>query len=1047
MSSNQRPGLINLGNTCFMNAMIQALLSARPLRAHFIEAVSAKDIDELALVTLQSRANSGDVLSQARIISGFDVSLVGKEGPLTQSFRKFLREVLSSSTSGGTSNRVVNPLDLHSSLVKVAPRFKGFRQHDSHELLRSLLNGFWDEEIVRMKGVLKNRLDISIKSIEVLDTETETISTEILVEKVKEPLTTVKVQVSAFDDLSTLTSMLNIEAANTNITHATRNVNSDTVMMNQIEEQVDSGNPCNLVEDNDLSLQMDIFNSKVNTPAISSTIFDTLSKVSIDEKPTLEILPVTVTLQGQESLSSSITHKEEHVNLPLNTPVVIPASLPLPIPLPSLPPTFVERIFGGSLISVIECSYCYYKSVTEEPFLDLSLPLSNDMEKEAIKAAELAAIAVKAAETQAMKAQLLAASVKAKEKREKSRFSHTSGAKSSALVSLLNKNAWGNSETIDIKKEIDYSKIDLTLVDSILSSSVISSGASISDAKIKAMPKNDILLWMEDHGSVSFLKSIDNTWKKQSIEKRNESGRHCAPKKVQSMPAKQLEAHAMRLREVMMALEAKERLALVSKVDSIEPVVKMATRDEEVVKEEEEEEEVGGVDTVSISDEPTIISNVSTEDIVSEDPDLGDKSTLTSEKCKENINEKELQVPLAFGENLLLNKSLSGNILSSDTIKDTVEKNISVLDESNNNVQTSVSSLTTNTNTTNTNTTTTEGVDISYSTAGRYLLPPPVLSSEFSKNISSLSSTSSRMRPDTLEGLLALFTSPEVLLVKNGDGYLCPSCSKGLLKVEKETCIVGEEKEKEEEKKDENIEKKETINECKNDDSINENKDCGGDDDDEKEEDIKKDLNHMEKNTETMSFSNEDRTITKQTVATSTLLSRSTLSVVNSEPILRDFSKRLLLSSSKLPHILTIHLKRFKQVLSSRGKNQSRISGGNLVKVSAFVDIPLELDLTHFIAQEVLHSTTLTSILKTMNLNEECILNDKKKLGEFEKKQGIYRLLSIVVHSGSLGSGHYFAYVKNASGIWYCCNDSNVSQVSVSEVLKAEAYICLYERV
>jgi hypothetical protein len=94
---------------------------------------------------------------------------------------------------------------------------------------------------------------------------------------------------------------------------------------------------------------------------------------------------------------------------------------------------------------------------------------------------------------------------------------------------------------------------------------------------------------------------------------------------------------------------------------------------------------------VSISDEPTIISNVSTEDIVSEDPDLGDKSTLTSEKSKEKINEEELQIPLAFGKNLF-NKSISGDILSSATIIDTVEKNISVLDECNINVQTSVSS-------------------------------------------------------------------------------------------------------------------------------------------------------------------------------------------------------------------------------------------------------------------------------------------------------------------------------------------------------------------
>ena len=50
----------------------------------------------------------------------------------------------SSRTNPGGGN--VNPKFLLSQLCRKAPRFKGYQQHDSHELLRALLDGMENEE-------------------------------------------------------------------------------------------------------------------------------------------------------------------------------------------------------------------------------------------------------------------------------------------------------------------------------------------------------------------------------------------------------------------------------------------------------------------------------------------------------------------------------------------------------------------------------------------------------------------------------------------------------------------------------------------------------------------------------------------------------------------------------------------------------------------------------------------------------------------------------------------------------------------------------------
>ncbi|XP_060187072.1 ubiquitin carboxyl-terminal hydrolase 25 [Lycium barbarum] len=58
-----------------------------------------------------------------------------------------------------------------------------------------------------------------------------------------------------------------------------------------------------------------------------------------------------------------------------------------------------------------------------------------------------------------------------------------------------------------------------------------------------------------------------------------------------------------------------------------------------------------------------------------------------------------------------------------------------------------------------------------------------------------------------------------------------------------------------------------------------------------------------------------------------------------------------------------------------------------------------------------------------------------------------YNLFGTIVHSGfSPDSGHYYAYIKDAVGRWYCCNDSCVSLSTLQEVLSEKVYILFFSR-
>lgn len=113
-------GLGNLGNTCFFNSVMQNLLAINSLRDYFFK------LDESV-------------------------------GPLSAAVRKLFLETCNEAGS----KSAINPRSLFGSLCTKAPQFKGYQQHDSHELLRCLLDGLSTEELGVRKHAKSSQASIT----------------------------------------------------------------------------------------------------------------------------------------------------------------------------------------------------------------------------------------------------------------------------------------------------------------------------------------------------------------------------------------------------------------------------------------------------------------------------------------------------------------------------------------------------------------------------------------------------------------------------------------------------------------------------------------------------------------------------------------------------------------------------------------------------------------------------------------------------------------------------------------------------------------------
>ncbi|XP_049794691.1 ubiquitin carboxyl-terminal hydrolase 2-like [Schistocerca nitens] len=107
-------GLRNIGNTCFMNSVIQCLSNTKPLLEYLL--------------------NDGH-------LTDINTTVSGMKGALIKAFTTVIQELWHSDSNG----TVVNTTALKSQIQRFAPRFMGYSQQDAQEFLRYLLEGLHED--------------------------------------------------------------------------------------------------------------------------------------------------------------------------------------------------------------------------------------------------------------------------------------------------------------------------------------------------------------------------------------------------------------------------------------------------------------------------------------------------------------------------------------------------------------------------------------------------------------------------------------------------------------------------------------------------------------------------------------------------------------------------------------------------------------------------------------------------------------------------------------------------------------------------------------
>ncbi|ELW68047.1 Ubiquitin carboxyl-terminal hydrolase 33 [Tupaia chinensis] len=324
-------GLKNIGNTCYMNAALQALSNCPPLTQFFLDCGGLARTD--------------------------------KKPAICKSYLKLMTELWHKSRPGS-----VVPTNLFQGIKTVNPTFRGYSQQDAQEFLRCLMD------------LLHEELKEQVMEVE---EDPQTISTEEAMEDDKSQ--------SDVDFQSCESSSNSDKAENESNSRAFSEDNNETAMLIQDDEnnsemskdwqkekmynminKVNSEGELNKDRDS-VSEPVDLNNQETVKVQIHSRASEYITDVHLNDLSTSQMLPSNEVVNPRLSAS------------PPKSGNLWPGLAPTHKKAQSASPkrkkqhkkyrSVISDIFDGTIISSVQCLTCDRVSVTLETFQDLSLPI------------------------------------------------------------------------------------------------------------------------------------------------------------------------------------------------------------------------------------------------------------------------------------------------------------------------------------------------------------------------------------------------------------------------------------------------------------------------------------------------------------------------------------------------------------------------------------------------------------------------------------------------------------------------------------------------